>query len=85
MITIPIEAEPRLRPSELTVEEARMRAVQYRLMAATATSQYTREALERLAERYERLVLPKADGAQKEGAQGGTSAPSGGNVVGNGS
>ena len=61
MITIPIEATRRPLPSELTPEEARMRAVQYRLMAATATTQDAREALERLAARYERLAQPDAD------------------------
>ena len=48
--------ESRPLPSELTPEEARVRAVQYRQMADAARTADIRAALLRLAERYERLA-----------------------------
>jgi hypothetical protein len=50
--------EERKLPSELSQTECRVRASYYREMAATATTASVRDALIRLAERYERLVSP---------------------------
>lgn len=47
---------PRPLPSELSIGELRMRAAYYREMAATATTAAVRDALLRLADRYERLA-----------------------------
>jgi hypothetical protein len=49
--------EKRKLPSELTPNECRARAAYYRAMAATATTRDVRDALIRLAERYERLTV----------------------------
>ncbi len=43
-------------PSELTPEEQRMRAAQYRMLAATARTAETQGALLRLAQQYEELA-----------------------------
>jgi hypothetical protein len=48
--------QPHPHPSELTCQEQRMRAVQYRQMAATASTTTIRDALIRLAEGYERIA-----------------------------
>ena len=40
-------------PSEVTLEEARMRSAQYRQMAAAASTPDVQDLLIRLAERYE--------------------------------
>ncbi len=42
--------------SECSMEEARMRAVQYRMTAATATTRAVQATLLRLARRYEELA-----------------------------
>lgn len=52
----------RMRPSELTVAECRMRAAYYREIAAKATVAVTRDALLRLAQQYERLAAGELDG-----------------------
>jgi hypothetical protein len=46
-------------PSECSPEEARMRAAQYRQMAATASRADVRDALLRLASRYEGSQRPE--------------------------
>jgi hypothetical protein len=48
--------EKRKLPSELTPTECRVRAAYYREMAATATAASVRDALIRLAERYDALA-----------------------------
>ena len=48
--------ETRPLPSELTPTECHVRAAYYRALAATATTRGVRDALIRLAERYERLA-----------------------------
>jgi hypothetical protein len=48
---------PRRKPiSELTRSELRVRAIELRAMAGTATSKHISDALYRLAQRYERLA-----------------------------
>ena len=46
-------------PSELTPAELLARGAEYRAMAATASTQDVRDALIRLAERYEALAGPE--------------------------
>jgi hypothetical protein len=48
--------ETRKLPSELTPTECRVRAAYYRGLAATATTVSVRDALIRLAERYEAMA-----------------------------
>jgi hypothetical protein len=52
--------ERRPLPSELSSEEQRMRAAQYRLLAATARTADTQDALLRLAREYEELAAGRA-------------------------
>lgn len=52
--------ERRPLPSELTPKEQQMRAAQYRELAATARTADTRDALLRLAQRYEALAARRA-------------------------
>jgi hypothetical protein len=49
--------EKRKLPSALTPNECHARAAYYRAMAATATTRDVRDALIRLAERYEALAV----------------------------
>ena len=51
----------RPRISELNTVELLARAAEYRRMAATATTAGTRDALVRLAARFERTALQRAD------------------------
>jgi hypothetical protein len=52
-----VERSARFLPSQIGPTEALMRAAEYRQMAATATLAGTRDALLRLARRYERLAV----------------------------
>ncbi len=53
---------PRSRPrvSELTAAELRRRACEYRAMVAGASTAQIRDALKRLADRFEELAVRKA-------------------------
>jgi len=48
--------------SECSLEEARMRAIQYRMMAATGTTRAVQVVLLRLAQRYEELAERERSG-----------------------
>jgi hypothetical protein len=48
-------------PSELTPEEQRMRAAQYRQLAATARTADTQDALLRLAQQYEQMAAKQIE------------------------
>jgi hypothetical protein len=55
-------AADRRRIAERTAEELTARAVEYRNMAATATTAVARDALLRLAKRFEDAVATRATG-----------------------
>lgn len=53
-------ARPRI--SEMSISELQARAAEYRVMAATATTAYTRDALLRIAQRFANMAVERRGG-----------------------